>query len=276
MKEYLTKIFDWQTDEIAGQYNELPLWSSPFGLLLMDNFPIGEYKNYLDIGFGTGFPLIEISQRLGTGCKAVGIDPWSLALREAEKRIEIFGLKNIELIEADASSIPFPENHFDLITSNLGVNNFDDPLQVLKECHRVLKPNSALCTTSNLEGCFKEFFEIFEQTLGEMKLSKYVCKLHEHIKHRGTIESHSKLIEMAGFNISKRIESNYHMRYLTGTAFLNHTFIILGFIRPWREMFAENDKVIFFEKLEENLNEYSKKKGELNLNVPMVYFECLK
>ncbi len=43
MSDYLTKILDWQTDDVANQYDELPLWSSPFGILLMDNFPLGNY-----------------------------------------------------------------------------------------------------------------------------------------------------------------------------------------------------------------------------------------
>ena len=68
MKNYLIKQYDYTRSDITNVCDELSLWASPFGLLLLDNFPIKKYKRYLDIGFGTGFPLIEIAQRLGKEC----------------------------------------------------------------------------------------------------------------------------------------------------------------------------------------------------------------
>lgn len=276
MKNYLTKVLNWQTDDIASQYDELPMWSAPFGMLLMDNFPMGDYAHYLDIGMGTGFPLIDIAQRLGDGCKSVGIDPWKAAMKRTRFKIEALGLNNIELIEADASVIPFPKNHFDLITSNLGINNFENPLQVLKECYRVLKDDAPICITTNLTGTFSEFYAIYNQTLIELGLLEYCGKLEEHIRHRGTVESVGDLMKEAGFKITKQIVSKSEMRFFNGTAFLNHTFILIGFIDSWRNMFDEKDKVLFFDRFEKNLNDYSKHNGELRLTVPMAYFECRK
>ena len=277
MRTYLTRILDWQTDDVANQYDELPLWSSPFGILLMDNFPLGNYKQYLDIGCGTGFPLIDISQRLGSGCKAFGIDPWHAAMNRARTKIKTIGLTNIELIETDASILPFENEYFDLVTSNLGINNFENPLAVLKECYRVMKTGASLCATTNLNGTFQEFYDVFEKTLTDIGLAnKYESEYSAHVNHRGTISSMRELIDKSGFKIVKQIESSYQMRFLNGSAFLNHSVVIVGFIHPWRNMFDEGDKQIFFERFENNLNEYSKLNGELKLTIPMAYFECGK
>ena len=54
MQNYLTKKIDYLQPDITNAYDELPLWSAPFGLLLMDNFPMGTYSNYLDVGCATG------------------------------------------------------------------------------------------------------------------------------------------------------------------------------------------------------------------------------
>jgi Methylase involved in ubiquinone/menaquinone biosynthesis len=276
MKKYLSKRLDWRRSEIANQYDELPLWSSPFGLLLLDNFPIGEYENYLDIGSGTGFPLIEIAQRLGSNCKAVGIDPWKAAVNRAKFKIETLELSYIELIESDASTIPYPDNYFDLITSNLGINNFRNPLQTLMECYRVIKPNKSLCLTTNLIGTFSEFYDIFFQTLEELHLPEYADELQKHIKQRGTIELKIDLINQAGFKLVKQVESEYKMRYLNGTTFLNHSMTLIAFIDSWRNMFTDSEKTLVFDLLENRLNEYSKKKGYLELTIPMLYLECRK
>lgn len=276
MKSYLTKVLDWQKSEVVSQYDELPLWSSPFGTLLLDHFPVGDYQNYLDIGCGTGFPLIDISQRLGKSCQAYGLDPWKEAVLRAQSKIETLGLTNIHLIGQDASAIPFPDNHFDLITSNLGINNFENPAAVLSECYRVLKPGAPLCITTNLTGTFREFFGIFAATLEESGLLSLLPKLEAHVRHRGTVETHRALLEKAGFTIARQIESDYRMRFFNGSAFLNHSFIIVGFIDSWREMVDAKDREEFFDRFEKNLNGYSRMNGELMLTVPMLYLECRK
>jgi arsenite methyltransferase len=84
------------------------------------------------------------------------------------------------------------------------------------------------------------------------------------------------LLENAGFRMTKQIESSFAMRFLNGSAFLNHSVIIVGFIYPWRSMFAEQDNLPFFERFEENLNQVSQENGELKLTIPMAYFECRK
>jgi len=276
MDNYLIRELDWKQEDVTNVYDELPLWSSPFGLLLLDNFPIGEYDNYLDIGFGTGFPLIEISQRLGINCQSYGIDQWKAALKRAASKIDTLKTENVILIEGDASKISLPDNYFDLITSNLGINNFENPLGVLSECKRVLKPSGSFCLTTNVTGTFSEFYQIFCDTLNELKFDKYTSKLIDHINQRGTEESTIELLEKSGFTITKTLKSDYSMRFLNGSAFLNHSFTIVGFIDSWRNMFDQVDKTIFFDRFEQNLNDYSKQNGELKLTIPMFYVECKK
>ena len=276
MGNYLDREIDYLRAEITNIYDEMPLWSSPFGLLLLDNFPLGDYANYLDIGCGTGFPLLEIAQRLGENCKSTGIDPWTEAVKRVKNKIHALQLQNIDIFESDASKINYLDNHFDLITSNLGINNFENPVAVLQECYRVLKQGSSLCLTTNLTGTFNEFYDVYLKTLEELGYEKYFEPLKEHIDHRGTEESTIQLLKKANFTIKKEVKSDYKLRFLNGTAFLNHSFIILGFIQPWRNMFEATEKQIFFDRFEKNLNVLSKRKGELKLTVPMLYLECEK
>ena len=46
------KDIDYSTLE-AGNYDELPLWSAPFGLLLLDRVPLRADITILDVGCGT-------------------------------------------------------------------------------------------------------------------------------------------------------------------------------------------------------------------------------
>jgi ubiquinone/menaquinone biosynthesis C-methylase UbiE len=274
--KYFEKNYNWDDADLVSQYDELPLWSSYFGKLLLDNIPLKKCLNYLDVGCGTGFPLIEISQKIGNGCKCYGIDPWSRALERIKQKLKTLGLSGIEVIESSATRIPFNNEYFDFITSNLGLNNFSEPENVIAECFRVLKDNGTMSITSNLSGTFHEFYEIFRETLIECGLNKYLDPLQNHVNHRGTVVSISELFTTAGFSIRKSIESAFSMRFLNGSSFLNHCVIVSGFSGAWGNVFEEDERGSFFERLENNLNLYAEKHGELKLRIPMLYLECGK
>ncbi|MBU1344941.1 MAG: hypothetical protein KKE44_14360 [Proteobacteria bacterium] len=55
--------------------DDLPLWSAPFGLTLLDTLKFKKNINVLDIGCGEGFPLIEIAARFGETSRFFGLDP---------------------------------------------------------------------------------------------------------------------------------------------------------------------------------------------------------
>lgn len=42
--DYPKKQYDWNDDNLVSQYDELSLWSSYFGHLLLNNIPLLKYK----------------------------------------------------------------------------------------------------------------------------------------------------------------------------------------------------------------------------------------
>ena len=74
--------------------------------------------------------------------------------------------------------------------------------------------------------------------------------------------------------ISKCIESSFTMRFLDGSAFLNHSVINSGLFPAWRDILPKDEDEEFFICLEQNFNEYSKKSDEFKVGVPMLYPEC--
>jgi SAM-dependent methyltransferase len=87
MKDYLEHTFSSEDVELVSIIDELPLWSAPFGLQLLDTVELKPHINALDVGCGLGFPLIELAQRLGVSSKVYGIDPWKRALERAHVKI---------------------------------------------------------------------------------------------------------------------------------------------------------------------------------------------
>ncbi len=270
--EYLKYRFE-DNAEFIYTFDELPLWSASFGLLLLKHLELNPGLTVLDIGSGAGFPLIELAERLGTSCKLYGIDPWKNANSRALQKIKNYGLTNVEIIESSAEKLNFEEGSIDLIVSNLGINNFDRPEVVFSECRRVLKPGGKLSLTSNINGHWKEFYIVFYDTLLQIGKEHLVPVLKKDEAHRGTVESITVLFSESGFRVNRCVEESFEMKFLDGSAFLNHHFVKVGWLTTWMGLFPKDELEEIFSALEQNLNALAAKNKELTLTVPMVFIE---
>lgn len=263
-------------DNMVCYYDELPLWSSPFGILLLNNIPLRKDSIIVDIGCGTGFPLLELAQRFGDSCKMFGIDPWDKAIDRANRKKEHYKIKNVELLKGVGEDMPFCNEYVDIVISNLGINNFQNPNEVITECYRVLKPSGKLIFTTNLFGHFDEFYFIFSEVLHYFELEDELNNLNTHIKKRHSLKEINVLIERNKFSVKKVIQENYAMRFVDARSFFNHYFIKLAFLQGWKEIIKDDNWNNVFSNLEYRLNDIACKKGEIVFNVPMAYIECEK
>ncbi len=272
MIEYLSYKFD-DNQEFIDCFDELPLWSAPFGLLLLKHLELKPNLTVIDLGSGSGFPLIELAERLGKSCKLFGLDPWTNGNKRARQKIKSYGLANVQIIEGSAEQIPFEENSVDLIVSNLGINNFSNPQAVFKECNRVLITNGKFAFTTNLNGHWKEFYNIFYSTLRQLGNEHLIPILKQEEEHRATTESASKMLMDSGLKVTRLFQESFEMKFLNGSTFLNHHFIKFGWLTSWINIFPKEELMKIFSALEHNLNHYSQKSGGLTLTVPMVFIE---
>jgi SAM-dependent methyltransferase len=175
--------------------------------------------------------------------------------------------------EASATSMPFADGTFDLIVSNLGVNNFDDREAAMKECRRVAKSTASIALTSNLQGHMSEFYEVFESVLRELNAVAESERLRHHIAHRATIDSIRRDLESAGFAINRVVHRLGRMRFASGTAVLRHHFVKLGFLDAWRRVVPDQQAEVF-SRIEKRLNELADQNGDITLTIPMAYVEA--
>jgi ubiquinone/menaquinone biosynthesis C-methylase UbiE len=177
-------------DWAEAVFDELPLWSARFGALLFDNLELRPNVRGLDVGCATGFPLFELAHVHGPSSHFTGIDPWAEAIARAERKREVYGLTNVELHVGDGANMPFDDQTFDLITSNLGINNFDDPAKVMSECFRVAKPGARIVLTTNLSGHMADFYDLFRAAVPER-----AAEITKQEEHRGTRAGVEKLLD---------------------------------------------------------------------------------
>jgi ubiquinone/menaquinone biosynthesis C-methylase UbiE len=93
-------------------------------------------KKILEIGVGQGTDLIQFA-RAGAVCSGVDITDNHLLL--TRKNFALQGFK-VELIKADATRLPFPDESFDVVYSFGVIHHIPEAGLVLDEIFRVLKP----------------------------------------------------------------------------------------------------------------------------------------
>ncbi len=269
----MKKLLDWKSKDVLKVFDEVTLWSAPFGRLLLENMPMRSGATIVDIGFGTGFPLLELSQRFGDKSKIYGIDIWKEAIEKVRSKIEILELKNIEIIEESASSISIVDDKIDLVTSNLGVNNFEEKTKVYDEIRRILKADGRLCITTNPIGTFEELFDIFGAILGEMEMNNEAVELGKYVAHRGTEKSIISEIESSGFKFIKRKFDTTTIRFVDAMSLLDHSLIRIGFRAYWEELVGGEKRAEFIERLLVKIEKIIAKNGEFRISIPMLYLE---
>jgi len=273
MKQYLLK-----PATPAGKietFDELPLWSAPFGLKLLDYIDYRPNITALDIGFGTGFPLIELAMRLGESSMVYGIDPWPAAHALVNKKIEFYGITSLRLIKGLAESIPLDDNSVDLIVSNNGINNVSDIEKVLSECCRICKKGGQFVVTMNLDKSLVEFYDQLENVLAEMHLKKEIDLMHRHIyEKRRPLDEITSMLHKHGFNVKNLEQDQFSYKFTDGTAMFNHYFIRLAFMEAWIKFLPEDKLEEIFNIIETRLNEQARVSGGVKLSVPFAVIDA--
>ncbi len=102
-----------------------------------------EGDQVLDIAGGTGDLSLALSRKVGTTGRVVHTDINEAMLRVGRDRLIDKGVMLPTLV-CDAEHLPFPDNHFDLVSVAFGLRNMTHKDAALREMCRVLKPRGRL------------------------------------------------------------------------------------------------------------------------------------
>jgi phosphatidylethanolamine/phosphatidyl-N-methylethanolamine N-methyltransferase len=94
----------------------------------------------LEVGVGTGISLPLYPRP----CSVTAIDLSEGMLDRARTRVTQHNLRNVRLIQMDATELRFPDNSFDIVYAPYFINCVPDPLAVTREMRRVCRPGGRL------------------------------------------------------------------------------------------------------------------------------------
>ena len=102
-----------------------------------------EGHQVLDIAGGTGDLAMAFAKEVGQTGRVVHTDINQAMLQTGRDRLLDHGLVLPTLV-CDAEKLPFPDNHFDVVSVAFGLRNMTHKDTALQEMCRVLKPNGKL------------------------------------------------------------------------------------------------------------------------------------
>jgi len=89
----------------------------------------------LEVGVGTGMSLPLYPRR----CDVTAVDLSESMLERARARMTRYGIRNVRLIQMDATHLHFPDNSFDIVYAPYFISCVPDPITVTREMRRVCR-----------------------------------------------------------------------------------------------------------------------------------------
>src|ERR1041384_8034188 len=139
----------WQENPCGTKFADAPPGSRRFYELVEEHRYTKEWHIPAAAGFAhsKNLSVLEVGCGLGTdgaqfakaGAKYTGIDLTDAAVDLAKRRFELFDLPGTFRV-ADAETLNFPDNSFDLVYSHGVLHHTPDPAAAVREIHRVLRP----------------------------------------------------------------------------------------------------------------------------------------
>ena len=166
---YYGKNGNYKLDRRQAQIDlieELLLWSGCNG----DNPP----ENVIDVGCGIGGSTLHLAKKFG--CKATGITLSPVQASRAKDRAKEAGLdEKVKFEVANALSMPFADDSFDLVWSLESGEHMPDKAKFLSECYRVLKPGGKLIFAT---WCHRETSSVGDLTPNEIAHLKEIYRVY--------------------------------------------------------------------------------------------------
>src|SRR5215472_15921558 len=107
----------------------------------------GSEDTSLDVACGPGLLACAFARAVR---HAVGIDLTPAMLEQARKTQAEHRLHNLTWHQGDVNSLPFPDEHFSIVSSRFAFHHLEDPLAALKEMCRVVKRGGPLAELRDL------------------------------------------------------------------------------------------------------------------------------
>jgi SAM-dependent methyltransferase len=134
---------------------------------LLDETITDDVKTILDAGCGPGTVSLYLAAKYPNR-QIYGIDASAAMIAQCKEKAELRDLKNTIFDHMKVDDLDFGDQKFDLVVCNLAFPFFSNPVHNMQKVFHALRPGGIVCFSVIGKETWKEFFEVAEQSLGDM------------------------------------------------------------------------------------------------------------
>jgi SAM-dependent methyltransferase len=163
------------------------------------------HESILDIGTGPGdFPQrLRRSEHSG---RIVGIDA-SAGMVAKAKSANV----DVEFLEADAQSLPFADESFDVVTARHMLYHVPDIPRALREIHRVLRANGRFLAVTNVHDNMRDYMNALRETADALQ-----DKMADEIRGMIPVRTSNAFTDQNGPSLIENVFGNIKVKFVEG------------------------------------------------------------
>ncbi|GBR73431.1 malonyl-CoA O-methyltransferase [Candidatus Termititenax aidoneus] len=147
----------------APEYDRRAVWQKQVARRLLARLGFRP-ANALDLGCGTGEMLALLAERF-PGIKLSGLDSARGMIAQARERLRAY--PQIVWQTGDMEHLPYPDQAFALIVSNLALQWLESPSRAFTEARRVLRAEGCFLFTTLASGTLQELRAAYKKVCGQ-------------------------------------------------------------------------------------------------------------
>jgi len=196
--------------------------------LLAANLELHPGERLLEIGCGVGAVLGQIALA-HPDAQLSGIDISAAQIAGARQHLEALGLAGIELVVGDGAALPWPDGHVDRVRLVWVVEHLPEPLAVLREARRVLRPGGTIHLTETDYGSLRV-------SPPDAAIAALLAAFVAHFNRHGNAHAGPRLgpwLEQVGFgDVAVQMVGLHHWCPSQSEQLHDFCAYLLGFITP--------------------------------------------
>ena len=135
---------DWEGALKPENFNEARLNNLQPPEKVMDAIGLKPGMTAAEIGAGRGRYVMQLAHRVGNSGKVYAEDIDAGSLRHLEQRCARWGVENVETVLGEVKDPKLQAGSLDLIFIISSYHHFDDPVELLRNARRALKPTGVV------------------------------------------------------------------------------------------------------------------------------------
>src|SRR5262249_42507949 len=136
--------------------------------------------------------------------------------------------------EAATPKLAFADDVYDLVVSNAGLNEFDEPEQAVREFARVAKAGGRVAVSLPLAGTYGEFYDRDREVLSKLDQQEAIDRLDAHLTKYPPLEQVEAWFEDAGLVDLKAEWDTFTLLFKSSREFFFAPVIEYGPLSAWK------------------------------------------